>query len=177
MSDFWVIFLVLLAVLGNYVMRRLVRNVDKKPETLMNPTDETPANSSKALSILLDQYGQLGEAYAISQEHLPLNKMIVDVASSYQEVHFDSLIRVFDRSLMQAPFADNTKFLQIGNWGDGSEVLVKRQSEDPKVYIASIEDGASRHPSVLAGSFEAYLFKAFKDFEDANVVMRKHADG
>jgi hypothetical protein len=177
MSDFWIICIVLLAVLGNLVMRRVVRKVDKEPETLMNPTQETPANSSKELSILLVQYGQLGGAYSISQEHLPLNQKIVDVASSYQEVHFDSLIRVFDRSLMQAPFADNTEFLQIGNWGDGSEVLVKRQSEDPKVYIASIEDGAAQHPSILAASFEEYMFKALRDFEDANVIMRKHADG
>ena len=151
--------------------------MDEEPEQVQNAEPIMPQSSPQELARLLDRYGHPGNVFAIPERHLPLSQKVIDVASRYQEVHFDPLIKVFDRSLMQNPFDENPEFLQVGNWGDGSEVLVKRQSEDPKVYVAFIEDGDPQHPSVLAESFDEYMFKALKDYEEANVIMQRHANG
>ena len=59
------------------------------------------------------------------------------------------------------PFSENNEFTQIGVWGDGSEVIARRDASDGSTYLADLEDATPDQPKLLAASFDEYLRKAW----------------
>jgi hypothetical protein len=93
--------------------------------------------------------------------------MVVELLRKYETVGPDEYLRVADRALAAVPFAENPAFVQIGVWGDGSEVLAKLDDADARIYLADIEDGTTEQPRVLADSLDDYLMKAWQYHQDS----------
>ncbi len=72
-----------------------------------------------------------------------------------------------DRKYVGVPFSENKNFVQIGVWGDGSEVLAKRDSSDGRIYLADIEDADPEHPVTLANTMEEFLVEAWDYYQDS----------
>lgn len=157
-------------------MRILVRRADKEVDIDQEyyckkekKLDDQIEHDSADVRQLIETHGQRSTQFYIPKQHLPLDESLMKTAAKYAQISFDPSIKEFDRTLMHRPFKYNEEFIQIGCWGDGSEVLVRRQSYDPKIYIAWIEDGDPMRPSVLAQSFYDFLILAYREHNGENI--------
>jgi hypothetical protein len=91
----------------------------------------------------------------------PIHDRILKALEDYQTIAPDQYFVPFDRSFASKPFSENSQFIQIGSWEDGSEILAKRDVSDGRIYIAEIEDGDPSRPVVIADSFEEFLKKCW----------------
>jgi len=121
----------------------------------------------------LRRWGVREPGYRVPEEYLPLNKDILSFICEYRRFCCDSFSQEYDRTLLSAPYAPNPEFLQIGFWADGSEVLVRKNSVDPNVYIADIEECTPDQPRIMASTIEAYLYAAQRNYEDSLVIERE----
>lgn len=162
--------LVFTAICGNIFIRRLIKRIDES-----EPKYKIKRNIVRQLqdvSLFLDNWGKIDRGYCLPDSYLPLHISFKKIISDYQKVAFEPDVIIFDRSLTYMPFMDNPDFLQIGNRGDGSEVLIRLKSSDPKVYIANIEDGTPENPEILAESLGEYFSIAKEDYDEANKILR-----
>jgi len=116
-----------------------------------------------AYDACLRNWGKTGAPFAVPQELLPIHQSVLRIVDAYQAIRFHELVSVFDRDLLLAQY-ENPDFAQIGEWGDGSPVLIRCRSEDSRIYIEDIEECLPGQPRVLADSFEAYLYAAYQDY-------------
>ena len=169
------------ALAGNYVIRYVMRRVDRQ-ESSLEPENvlldsPTARGSQKALLLDLSVHAIPGPPFQVPPRHLPLHKSFIEFAEKYDHVCYDPQTMVFDRRLMLHAFAYNNQFLQIGCWGDGSEVLIRRKSHDPAVYWASIEEHDPASPTLLSADLNSYLEHAWQDFCDAQQWVTERKEG
>lgn len=112
----------------------------------------------------LDKWGKRGLPFQIPENLLPLHGSIIEVFSKYETVRLDAYTEVLGRGLLQKEY-ENRDFVQIGEWGDGSQVLVRCRSNDPQVYIEDIEECLPGNPRVLASCLEAYIRATVDQYE------------
>lgn len=156
----YLLLLIVVAVLGNLIIRKVVARVDREPAV-----PETMATESKKLASVnpqevLKAWGRVAENPDV-QIAGPLHPSIAAYLRRYELVAPDKFLKVLDRSLAAHPFKENNAFTQIGVWSNGSEVLVRRDASDARVYLADVEDATPEQPEVLAQSFEQYLREAW----------------
>jgi hypothetical protein len=162
----YLIILIVVAVLGNFIIRKVVARVDREP--IMS--ENVPADSQKLAAVksedVLRAWGRRADSPAV-QIAGPIHPAFVECLQEYETIGPDKHLRVLDRPLVAQPFNENTAFTQIGVWGDGSEVLVRRDAADGRVYLAEIEDATPDRPELLADSLEEYLCKAWLYDQDS----------
>lgn len=158
--------LIVAAVLGNFVLRRLVAKADREPVVAGGATADFGGISTMRPEEILKVWGCLAEDRGINLAG-PLHPTIASYLERYETIGPDEFLQVLRRSLATRPFKENPAFTQIGVWGDGSEVLVRRDASDGRVYLADFEDGTPEQPEVFASSFEQYLGKAWECDEDS----------
>lgn len=95
------------------------------------------------------------------------NKDLQMFLGRYDRIGPDEYLRVVDSSLFQT-YEPNPEFFQIGEWGDGSRVLIHNVEDDAQVYIADFEESPPELPTVLASTMERYLVGAWEYNRDAS---------
>lgn len=146
------------AIVGNWLVRRLVRKVDEEPDVDDLPPVQSNFGNSEYHS-LLDNYGNRSTG-GIPASHLPLDPELVQFVSGYASVVFDEDARpIFDRSLTATPFTENTDYVQIGYSGGEDPALVKRHSLDSLIYRINFDDGNIARPQPYATSIRDYIVK------------------
>ena len=165
----YIIALVIAALIGNFLIRHFVAAADKSTPDVDQPQPEhakradNPPNTEE----ILRAWGKLGAEHQASELVASLHPSFAQLLRKYESVGPDEYLRVIDRSLAVKPFDENTDFVQIGAWGDGSEVIARRDATDARVYLADIEDAMPDKPVVLAESTDAYLAKAWQYHRDS----------
>jgi hypothetical protein len=154
----FIILLLAGALVGNFLIRRLVRWVDHISPKLDTHSEEK--TKLKSAEEILRMWGRAANV-PLGELAGPVHRSFEESLQKYTTVGPDIYLRVLDRDLVRVAFKENTSFTQIGVWGDGSEILVRRDSGDPAVYIAECEDGSPGSPVRFAGSFQEYLSKAW----------------
>ncbi|RMF43659.1 MAG: hypothetical protein D6753_04570 [Planctomycetota bacterium] len=154
------VFLALAAVLGNIAIRAVLRRSDSgtySPEPPIRVTVGT-----EEVNRILREYGAIArdaEPPGLSRE---LHRRLLDVAMAYDRIAPESGVRIFSREFMQSPYEPNRRFVQIGEWGDGSPVLAARDPNDAAIYISDVDECMPNEAIVLARSFDEYLCAAVR---------------
>ena len=164
----------ILAIIGNFILRRFMKGPER-----YEPKSSTPTPliyTQEDIENILKNWAKKDTNYAIPQAYLPLHDSLINVLEQYQNIAFDSTIKVYDRHFTRTPFSENSDFLQIGEWGDGSEILIRLHSHDPNVYIADIEYASPEQPNMLTKSFEEYVILAKQVNDEADKILRKKGD-
>lgn len=174
-NKIYLVVLLILAVLGNFLIRRLIRKADNsEPKSVQMKNSSKVEVTKEKLESLLQVYGKrVHQEFITPKEYLPIHSSFIELFTNYLEISFDKLTKVYDRSLTKTPYRENSAFLQIGNTGDGSEILIRLKSEDPNVYVVDSEDGSSEMPEILAKSIEEYLMLVKQKDEDAERILRE----
>ena len=154
MTGFYVLLLVVAAVLGNFIIRRIIAKIDAVPDVTQPMVLQVDA-ADVNLDNILNDFG-IREGGEIPIQHLPLNPDFVRIAKEYEKIVFDGC-PVFDRTLMEAPYHDNPEYVQIGLHDTQDPVLLKRHSEVSAIYIINIDEGSSTIPEECVSSFETYI--------------------
>jgi hypothetical protein len=160
------VLLMVVAVLGNFILRKLMGRFDRKPAVAEGMSRDPKNHATVNPEEILKAWGRVAEDPWF-QFAGPLHSSITAYLRRYESVAPDQFLTVLDRNLATQPFAENDAFTQIGVWGEGSEVLVRRDASDPRIYLAEIEDTSPKHPEVLAESFEQYLAEAWLHYRDS----------
>ena len=109
---------------------------------------------------LLNDFGTREDG-EIPAQHLPLNPDFLRVAKAYSKIVFENE-RVFDRAFMAEPYPDNPEYVQIGLLCEQDPILLKRNSEDPKVYLVYIDECSPDAPDECIASFQEYVIGEYK---------------
>jgi len=126
------------------------------------PPPDSPAicktqMTSDELVELLSQHGINEGSFEVPDEHLPLHESFIQLTSKYSKISFNRFNDVFDRTLMKTAYSDNPLFLEIcGSDVFGNKILIRRNSNDPKVYLADFHEDMSK-PTVYTSSLHDYL--------------------
>lgn len=155
---FWILVMCA-AVIGSYAIAKIRNRIDRISEDEFYSKPYKDKFDSKDEYVrTLDKWGERNnEGVSVADEYWPINRDVIDVVKNYEKIQSSQNVIEFDVNLMKLPYEDNPNFLQIGDWGDGSPVLIKKNSSDPKIYIDDIEECLPGNPRVLADTFEAYI--------------------
>ncbi len=156
----YLLLLIVAALLGNFIIRRIVARVDREPAVPETMGTDPEKLASVNTQDVLNAWGRVAENPDV-QIAGPIHPSIAAYLRRYELIAPDEFLKVLDRSLAAQPFNENNAFTQIGVWGDGSAVVVRRDASDPRVYLAEFEDATPEQPQVLAESFEQYLREAW----------------
>jgi len=74
--------------------------------------------------------------------------------------------------LADSGFEQNQDFIQIGVWGDGSEVLAKKDLSDERIYLADVEEADADRPLIIANSVSEFLVAAWRYHKDSDAEKR-----
>ena len=157
----------------NWAFRRLDTLVDDEVDVDDTPPPPMPFPVSDDLYVsLLQKHGKKSNA-VIPEMHLPLNSELLQFLQTFSMVAFnDYALPVFDRSLTDKPFPDNSDYLQIGYSGGEEPVLVRRCSDDPKIYRLPTEDGVPEKPEEYACSIKDYIAREWKLETDDDLAVK-----
>jgi hypothetical protein len=144
------------AIFVGYLLYRHYRRTPGSPLSVSPPLEKV-FNSHKEYTDCLTRYGVSGAGAPIPEGLLPLHASITAILNTYEAIRLHPYTNVFCRSFLSQSYED-PGFVCIGEWGDGSRVLVRRCSEDPHVYIDDVEECSPGRPRILASSFEAYIY-------------------
>jgi hypothetical protein len=161
----YVVILIVVALLGNFLLRRLIKRVDKEPVAPSGAGAVSVEPSSIQPNEVLQAWAT--RATAPAQIAGPVHPRILEILEQYQSIGPDKYFTPIDRQYAGVPFSENDAFVQIGAWGDGSEVLAKRDSSDGRIYLAEIEDADPEHPVTFASTIEEFLTKAWDYHQDS----------
>jgi hypothetical protein len=164
----YIIILVILAVFGNIAFRRYIAKIYQKvpkPQTDLNPSDAQKDHLSIQSDDVLRAWGK--SAPGKIELAGPLNASLSKLLQEYETVGPDQYFLPIDRKFAVKPFSENSTFVQVGTWGDGSEVLAKRDPLDNAVYLADLEDSDPQNPIRIATSLEGFLAKAWEYHQDS----------
>jgi hypothetical protein len=150
---------------GNFLLRRFVKRMDKEPVSQSDLTQTSEKLGSIQVSEVLQSWGM--RANAQMQIAGPIHPTILAILEQYQSIGPDKYFMPVDRQYANRPFSENSEYVQIGVWGDGSEVLAKRNPSDSQIYLAEIEDANPNRPSTLANTIEEFLIKAWDYHQDS----------
>lgn len=147
----------------NWAFRRLDTLVDDEVDVDDTPQPPTPFPDSDDLYVsLLEKHGKKSNA-VVPEMHLPLNSELLQFLQTYSMVAFNEYaLPVFDRSLTNMPFQENSDFVQIGYCGGEEPALARRCSIDSRIYILPTEDGVAEKPEEYAASIKDYIVRQWK---------------
>lgn len=165
----YIIILIALALVGNFLLRKFVKTIDNRPprESMAEPLfNQFPAHEGEpSPERILAKWGKPRAVEGALLESI--NPSIAALLKSYSLVGPDQYFRPID-SLLGAPtFKLNESFVQIGVWGDGAEVLAKKDVTDPRIYLADIDAPVSSHPKIAANNLNDFLVLAWRYHQDA----------
>ncbi|MFZ5494182.1 MAG: hypothetical protein ACOZE5_02445 [Verrucomicrobiota bacterium] len=166
----YIIALVILALAGNYLLRRFLKKVDSKPaargleEPLIKHLPATPGEPSpEEILRLWGRPRTNGPVVPTKQIHPKIASLLV----SYEQVGPDEYFRPIDSVRADSGLEQNQGFIQIGVWGDGSEVLAKKDLSDERIYLADIEEAEAGRPLIIANSVGDFLVAAWRYHKDS----------
>jgi hypothetical protein len=153
----YIIILIVVAILGNYLLRRFIARKDKEPSASNLGSDVS--EPSVGPDVVLEAWGK--RFLAKTSIAGPVHPTILTLLEEYQSIGPDQFFMPIDRKYASEPFSENGEFVQIGVWGDGSAIVAKRDASDGHVYIADEEDTGPNHPVVIAKSVNEFLSHAW----------------
>jgi hypothetical protein len=159
---FYIIILIVVADLGNYLLRKFIAKMDKEPSVSNWGSDVS--EPSVGPGVVLEAWGRRFPAKTFIAG--PVHPTILALLKEYQSIGPDQYFMPVDRKYASEPFSENSEFLQIGVWGDGSAIVVKRDVSDGHVYVADEEDTGPKHPVVMAKSVNEFLCHAWSYYQD-----------
>jgi hypothetical protein len=160
------IVILIVGIIGSLIIRKLVARIDREPMRAQ-PEDGSPKQiDTPTEAEILHVWGRLAETQEVSITG-PIHTTVVEYLRRYDSIGPDKYLRVLETQLASKPFDENNTFTQIGVWGDGAAVVVRRSLSDAKIYLADFEDSTPDHPKVFAISFEEYLRKAWQYNQDS----------
>ncbi len=162
------------AVVANWILRRVIRKLDSVEgiadgEYWMqwHPVPLSSAQRDR----LSEEYGKKsGSPFDTERSGVQIHPTFLRVFDRYEYIAFDEHSSVIRRSLFMGSIHAHIDYVQIGEWGEGSEILVRKNSDDPCVYIADVEGGGWVNPAMLAGSFGEYFDKAWRSHEELMAI-------
>jgi len=174
---FYIILIVVLAVIGNFLIRRFLAKEKLKDKTATVSEAGLPElaeTSSLPLSVqakdIVKKWGKPSQSKI--QIGVSLHPRVKELLDEFEYIGPDNYFQPINRSFIDKPFSENKNFIQIGAWGDGSEVLAKCDALDSCIYLAEIEDGDPKHPSIIARTMDEFLVKAWNLNQDS-LQLRK----
>jgi len=173
----YIILLLAIAVIGNFLIRRFLakeRLKDKAASTLQAEQAELGEPSSVSLaSQAVDVLKKWGKpAQSKIQIDVPLHRSVLELLDKFECVGPDNYFQPISRNFVNKPFPENKSFVQIGAWGDGSEVLAKCDASDGSIYLAEIEDDDPKQPPIIARTMDEFLVKAWNHNQDSLQVRK-----
>jgi len=154
---FYIIIFIVLAILGNYLLREFIARKDKEPSVSNLWSDVS--EPSVGPDVVLEAWGKRFPA-KISIAG-PVHPTLLALLDEYQSIGPDQYFMPIDRKYASEPFSENDEFVQIGVWGDGSAIVAKRDVSDGHVYVADEEDTGPKRPVVIAKSVNEFLSHAW----------------
>lgn len=160
---------IVVAAIGNYVIRRYVAKCDR--EAMLNASDmhhaiqPNASSCNKSVSEIIRLWGKLAPKSIPILE--PIHLDIKNIVGHYCYIGPDELFRPINSEYANVPFVENNNYVQIGCWGDGSDILARRDVDDPAIYIASLEDAMPGNPQRFANDISEYLRIAWIYNEDS----------
>lgn len=154
MDDVQFIWFAIAALMAAFVMRRLFGG--EGTELPEGPFEEGFSSTDERAAFLND-YAGVDRDYTLPPAYLPLNAAVAEFLTTYESLELEDEVAFYDRALLDDVYADDPGFLQIGEWADGSAVLIRKGVDDPRIYVDDAEPGEERPPRVLAASLDAYL--------------------
>jgi len=152
------IIVVVSGILLNVITRRVLRHVDAEPWPASEPRPHVQC-AEAGVERILAAWGREAGPWSFPETCAPVHHSVQELASRYSEVNFDDIIIAFDRSVV-AVYEFNSQFVVIGTYHDDSLILVRRSSDDARIYIVWVEDSDYDEPEVLADRLAEYLFMA-----------------
>ncbi len=128
MTLWFVAVIVVLGLLLNLVVRRVIRRVDSEPAPPARPRMK-PMYTADDVGRILEKWGRRAEPWAVPEMCQPIHPSLEKLASQYCEVNFDNYVFAFDRKAV-SPYEANERFVVIGDLGEGSRALVRRDAAD-----------------------------------------------
>ena len=159
----YIVILVVVAILGNYLLRKFIVNMDKEPNApnwVLNAS-----GASVEPDAILQAWGKRSPAKI--QIAGPVHPTILALLEEYESIGPDRYFMPIDRKDASKPFSENGEFVQIGVWGDGSPIVAKRDASDGHVYVADQEDTGPKNPVKIAKSVDDFLRKAWNYDQDS----------
>jgi hypothetical protein len=153
-STLHIVIIGILAILGNLFIRHFLKKLDNKPMTQEHPRMDVEQLKIQPAEVLR-VWGK--EDHQPIKVAGPVHPKIFDILKQYGTVGPDKYFLPIDRQFIEVPYEENQKFLQIGTWGDGSPIVVKRDATDPFVYLADLDDTGSDSPVIIANTIEDFL--------------------
>ena len=173
-KELGLLFIIILAFIGNFFIRKISKSIEGKEsdQEIDALNDRTHMLSNLSMDDILNNWGTKNQDFVLPKELLPLHSSFLNLFSNYKGLKFDNLTKIYNRDLCLSQYIRNKNFIQIGNWGDGSEILIRCCSDDPQVYIDDFEDGDLENPRVLAPSIEKYILFSKQDYDAALEILK-----
>jgi hypothetical protein len=166
----YIIALVGIALIANYAIRLYVRKVDGSGPRASDDDDSLrgkfpPSPGDPSVEEIKRAWGRVRDKpISIKQ---PIHPEIRSILEIYEYIGPDAHFRPIDSALNREPYECNQNFIQIGAWGDGSEVLAKIDALDSNIYIADIESTSPDSPTVAADTMDQFLAMAWRYYKDS----------
>lgn len=163
--------IIVAALCINYALRRYLAREQSTPVVQHEQRVDAAASTRKQPMVsiapveIVRRWGHESEADVNTPIYGPVHEEIRAILKKYKYVGPDEYFHPIDRSLGFAPWRDNN-YVQIGSWGDGSELLARRDISDPRIYINDYED-TNLQPVIFANNVNDLLLKAWKHNEDS----------
>lgn len=167
----WAVILAVGAIAGNIVIRRIMRRIDLEEPA---PEFREPISATADdVSNILARWGHKNARHEVPPICADLHPSLMEVIKEYDVIQFHPTTADFHVKFMTRPYVENEAFVQIGEWGDGSPVLMRRNPADPQVYISDVEECLPHEVKTLAGSLAEYFCLARREHERAEALLRK----
>lgn len=168
------ITLLALIVVGGIVLRILTQHVEQEPdveECIISGEPDKNSRNIASHSNAVDILQRYGHKAVARLQMRPMHNSISDVLHTYECLTFDDLTRYIDRGELSNVAPEG--FVRIGTWGDGSAVLARSDSDDPRIYIEDFERFTPEQIRVLANTIDEYIVLAqLHDDEAQDAVDR-----
>jgi len=160
----YIVIIVIVAILGNILITYFVKKVDNRRLPQKHPRMHVEQLKIQPAEVLR-RWGK--QDYQEIDVAGPINSKALEILKQYRSVGPDQLFLPIDRKHAEVPYKENQQFLQIGTWGDGSAVMVRRDVADPFIYLADCEDTGPESPVIIANSIEDFLKGAWAYHQDS----------
>jgi len=158
-----------IALIANYAIRLYVRKVDESGPRASDDDSLRgkfpPAPGDLSVEEIKRAWGRIRDKIISIKQ--PIHPEIRSVLERYEYIGPDAHFRPVDSAFSWKLYECNQNFIQIGAWGDGSEVLAKIDALDSNIYIADIEAANPDSPTVAADTMDQFLAMAWRYHKDS----------
>ncbi len=153
----------------------LIRKIEGEPfsSTSAPLSGEFPAG---AYQDFLESHGIKGVPFQPPADCLPMHASILKVLDMYEAVYAGTDVEIVNRKHVVGAYSLNNDYVQIGEWPDGSPVLVRKDDQDSNIYLDDWEECVPGVPRIFTTSLEAYVFAALDDYIAAQGFLQAWAN-